>query len=240
MSALLSFPARMLALALPPRCPACGAVTGADHRFCLDCWASLRFLGPPWCAGCAIPFEFDRGEDARCPTCLADPPRHAGVRAAVAYGDIARDVVLKLKYGRRLAHAETIARLLVRHVASDTDVIVPVPLHRWRIWSRGYNQSALIAAALGKASGRRVDHFVIERCKPTPVLRGLGRSARRRALAGAFAVPDAQAVSGRNIALIDDVYTTGATTDACTAALLKAGASRVTILCWARVLDTDD
>lgn len=240
LSTLASLPGHVLALALPPRCPACGAVTGADHRFCAGCWGQLRFLGPPWCAGCALPFEYDRGAAARCPDCLASPPRHSGVRAAVAYGDVARDVVLKLKYGRRLAHAETIARLLVRHVGPEIDLIVPVPLHRWRLWSRGYNQSALIAAALGKASGRRVDVHAAERIKPTPVLRGLGRVGRRKALAGAFAVPDRDAVGGRHIALIDDVYTTGATSDACTAALLRAGAASVTILCWARVIDGDD
>ncbi|GAA0727543.1 ComF family protein [Sphingomonas japonica] len=237
---LTSLPARIVALALPPRCPACGAVTGADHRFCVDCWAALRFLGPPWCAGCALPFEYDRGADTQCPQCLSDPPRHRGVRAAVAYGDVARDVVLKLKYGRRLGHAATIARLLVRHLPEEADLIVPVPLHRWRIWTRGYNQSALIATALGSAGARRVDLHAIKRTKATPVLRGLGRSGRRKALAGAFAITRRETVAGRHVALIDDVYTTGATADACTAALRRAGAASVTILCWARVLGSED
>ena len=75
---------RVIDLALPPRCAGCGAVADADHRFCARCWADLRFLGPPWCAGCALPFDYDRGEEALCGACLADRPRHAGVRAAEA------------------------------------------------------------------------------------------------------------------------------------------------------------
>src|SRR4051812_37287566 len=100
-------------LALPPRCPGCGAVTGDDHRFCATCWNELRFLAPPWCAACHVPFAYDRGPDALCATCHGKRPRHAGVRAAVAYGDVARTVALRLKYGGRTAFAETVARQMV-------------------------------------------------------------------------------------------------------------------------------
>lgn len=227
-------------LALPPRCPGCGAVTNADHRFCAICWGGLRFLGPPACAACGVPFAYDRGEGARCVRCLAEPPRHAGIRAAVAYGPVARTVALRLKYGGRTAFAETVARLMARLLPAGADLIVPVPLHRWRIWSRGFNQAALIADALHTTAP--VDRFVLTRRRATPLLRGLGRAARRRAVRAAFMIDPARAerVRGRAVVLIDDVYTSGATTDACTAALLRAGARSVTILCWARVLDEAD
>uniref|UniRef100_UPI0020C6FF63 double zinc ribbon domain-containing protein n=1 Tax=Sphingomonas bacterium TaxID=1895847 RepID=UPI0020C6FF63 len=92
---------RVVSLALPPRCPGCGTPVGEDHRFCAGCWSQLRFVGPPWCAACNTPFDYDRGERARCAACLADPPHHAGIRAAVAYGTVSRRLALRLKYGGR-------------------------------------------------------------------------------------------------------------------------------------------
>ncbi|MCM8729850.1 double zinc ribbon domain-containing protein [Hephaestia sp. GCM10023244] len=224
--------------ALPSRCPGCGAVTEADHRFCGACWGKLRFLGPPWCASCGEPFAFDRGEEARCGPCLERPPRHDGARAAVAYGAIARRVVLRLKYGGRAALAETVARPMTRLLPVDADLLVPVPLHRWRIWSRGFNQAALIAAALSKSSGIAHDPTVLVRRRRTPPLRGLGPRDRARTVAGAFAISrrGAAVLRGKRVVLIDDVHTSGATADACTRVLRRAGAARITVLCWARVL----
>lgn len=124
---------RIIGLALPPRCGGCGTPVAEDHRFCATCWSSLRFLGPPWCAQCNRPFAFDRGEDVVCAPCLAEPPRHAGVRAAVAYGPVASSLVLRLKYGGRIAFADTMARHMHRLMPDDANLLVPVPLHRWRI-----------------------------------------------------------------------------------------------------------
>lgn len=231
-----------LALALPPRCGGCGVVVGRPHAFCPDCWRSLRFLGAPCCAFCGVPFAFDRGEGARCAGCLAAPPRHAGIYAAVAYGDVSRDMALRLKHGRRIGLAETMARLMVRRMPPDADLLVPVPLHRWRIWSRGFNQSLLIAEALAKHAGIPVERAALLRPRATPMLRGLGRRERARAVAGVFAVAANRraALRGRHVVLVDDVHTSGATTDACTRVLLRAGAARVSILVWARVLDDAD
>ena len=102
--------------ALPPRCPGCGTPVTHDHRFCAACWSGLRLLAPPWCASCNIPFAFDRGDGARCASCLAEPPAHDGVRAAVAYGPVARNLALKLKYGGRIGIAATMADRMVAGV----------------------------------------------------------------------------------------------------------------------------
>ncbi|WP_139809980.1 ComF family protein [Sphingomonas azotifigens] len=229
---------RLVDLALPPRCPGCGAIVEADHRFCAGCWDSLQFLGAPWCAACNLPFDFDRGPGARCAACLADPPPHDGVRAAVAYGDVARRLALKLKYGGRLAAAETMARAMARLVPEGADLLVPVPLHRWRLWSRGFNQAVLIAHGVARRSGLPVERDLLRRVRATPKLQGLGRRARAKAVAGAFALgPGARAkLQGRTVLLVDDVHTSGATGDACARLLKRGGAARVILLCWARVL----
>lgn len=227
---------RIIGLALPPRCAGCGTPVAEDHRFCAICWTSLRFLGPPWCARCNRPFAFDRGDAAVCAPCLADPPRHAGVRAAVAYGPIASSLVLRLKYGGRIAFAETMARHMVRLLPEAVDLLVPVPLHRWRIWSRGFNQAALIGQSVAGFSGVSQDCDILVRARRTLVLRGLGGKARAKAVSGAFAIALPDRVRGRSIVLVDDVYTSGATADGCTRVLLRAGARSVTVLCWARVL----
>lgn len=239
MALLVSLAGRLGALALPPRCPGCGIPVGEDHRFCATCWQALRFLGPPWCAGCNVPFDYDLGADARCAACEASQPRHAGVRAATAYGPIARQLALKLKYGRRMGLSETMARQIARSIPSDLTLLIPVPLHRWRLWSRGYNQAMLIASALAAKADLPVARDALVRVRATPMLRGLGPSGRAKAVAGAFRVAHPAAVAGQAIGLVDDVYTSGATADACTRALLRAGAQSVTILCWARVLPGD-
>jgi ComF family protein len=176
-----------------------------------------------------------------CADCLSERPRHDGVLAAVAYGDVARTVALRLKYGGRTAFAETVARPMARLLPAEVDVLIPVPLHRWRLWSRGFNQAGLIATAIGRARQVKVEPDVLRRTRATPMLRGLGPRARSKAVSRAFAVPERLRlrVAGRAVVLIDDVHTSGATADACTRALLSAGARKVTVLCWARVLDRE-
>jgi ComF family protein len=233
----------ILDFALPPRCPGCGAITPDPHRFCLDCWSSLTFLGDPCCARCALPFEYGEIGEVICGQCMAEPPAFDRLRAAVAYGDISRAVALKLKYGGRPGIAETMASLMLRHAeAGEGALFVPVPLHRWRIWRRGYNQAALIATALARRTGGEARLDLIERVKATPTLRGLGRRARRDAVRGAFRVEKRrrEEIKGRSVTLVDDVFTSGATANACAGALRRAGAARVNVLTWARVVREGD
>ncbi|MGZ8282383.1 MAG: ComF family protein [Allosphingosinicella sp.] len=232
-----------LDFALPPRCPGCGAITEEPHRFCFGCWSQLVFLGEPCCERCALPFAHDMGGEALCGACLADPPAFDRLRAAVAYGDIPRTVALKLKYGGRPGVAETIARLVERHLgAAPEAMLAPVPLHRWRIWKRGYNQAALIAASLGRRTQLEARLDLLERVRATPPLRAMSPRERREAVRGAFRVAPrhGEAVRGRTILLVDDVYTSGATSDACARTLKRAGAARVEVLCWARVVKDGD
>ncbi len=226
--------------ALPPRCPGCGAVTPADYQFCGDCWQTIHFLGEPGCIKCRIPVET---EGMICGPCLADPPRHDGVRAVMAYGDVARRVVMRLKYSRRIGNARTMAVLMARHMPPVSDaLLIPVPLHRWRIWSRGYNQAALIAGHVSRLTEAQLIVDGLLRVRATRSLAGLGRKARAKEVRSAFRVNAEHrvAIERRQIILVDDVYTSGATANACARALKAAGAARVEILCWARVVAHDD
>jgi ComF family protein len=234
----------LLDFALPPRCPGCGQIVADMHQFCLACWQSIDWLGGPCCNRCGTPFPFEQGAEAECAGCIANPPRCQRICAAVAYGEIARKVVLKLKYGGKAGVARTMAKYMERQLAGlgDDAVLVPVPLHRWRIWRRGYNQSALLAQALAQPGTASLLLDGLERRRRTPPLRGMSRLQRRRTVRGAFEVPDhrKRAIAGRNVILVDDVYTSGATANACALALEKAGAASVNLLCWARVVGVDD
>lgn len=229
--------------ALPPRCPGCGVIVGDDRQFCLACWSSLDFLGEPACAHCSIPLPTAApGGALACGACLAEPPPFDGAPAALVYGPVARTVALRLKYGRRTGHARLMARLMARRLvaAGDIDVVllVPVPLHRWRLWSRGFNQAALLADELARLTGAPRDHHLLLRVKPTASLRGKGRRERERIVAGAFALaPGAKArAARRHLVLVDDVHASGATLRAAARVLRRSGASRVSALTWARVV----
>lgn len=229
--------------ALPPRCAGCGAIIAEQDTFCFDCWSGLDLLGPPCCARCAFPFDHEGDGEALCAACLADPPAFDRLRAAVAYGALARTVVLKLKYGRRPGVAETMAGLMLRHVEDGArPLLCPVPLHRWRIWRRGYNQSVLIAAALARRRGLEVAPDLLLRVKRTPPLKGMSPAQRRQAVRGALRLNPrrAGAVKGRSVLIIDDVFTSGATAGACARLLKRGGAAEVGVLCWARVLREAD
>jgi ComF family protein len=185
---------------------------------------------------CGLPLEAT--EAGQCAVCLASAPRIARTRAAVAYGDVSKHIAIRLKYGRKVALARTMARFMAPLVEAGTGerVLVPVPLHRWRLWNRGFNQSALIAKELSRRIGIRNDPTVLVRSRATPPLKGMSLSQRRRTVGGAFKVARAEAVAGKTVILVDDVLTTGSTAEACARVLRRAGASRIELLTWARVI----
>lgn len=190
-----------------------------------------------------MPLPFADGEETRCAACLARPPAFDRAFAASAYGELTRDLALKLKYGTKPATALTMAKMMARHVRAEAypdagALLVPVPLHRWRIWRRGYNQSALIASALSRATGVPEARSAIVRIRSTPPLKAMNHGKRRDTVRGAFAIDeDAKPrLQGRTILLVDDIYTTGSTANACAKALKKAGAGSVELHVWARVV----
>jgi ComF family protein len=226
----------------PPRCPLCGSAVHAQSGLCASCWSELSIPGDPSCERCSRPFNDTIAAGAMCAPCLADPPRHAGIAAATLYNDASRRLVLAFKHGSRLGLAAMMARLIAAKLGAMDEgqwVVVPVPLHRWRLWRRGYNQAAVLSREVVRIRGGVLAVDALERHKATASLGGLGRLARRRELSGTIRVSarGGKAVSGCNVLLVDDVFTSGATSDACVKVLLRAGAEKVVVACFARVID---
>ncbi len=225
---------------IPPQCLACKDEVAQASGLCVACWSKLSFIEPPFCAKLAIPFPYDQGEGALSAAALADPPPWDRARAALLFDDAAQGLVHALKYSDRHEAGILMARLMLRagaDILSGADGLVPVPLHRLRLWRRRYNQSAILARRIARDSRKPFCPELLRRRRPTRSQTGLDQEERRRNVQGAFIVPEESRplVVGRSFVLIDDVRTTGATLEACTKALKRAGAAHVDVLTFALV-----
>ena len=239
---LLSATGRFLLDALlPPRCLNCGEDVADPGALCPACWGRLAFLHAPACSCCGHPFEHEVGPVGLCGACASARPPFRRARAALRYEEGSRDLVLRFKHADRTDAAPAFARWMARagaELIEDCDLVAPVPLHWRRLFRRRYNQAALLSQRIAAATGRRHAPDLLHRSRPSVGQGGLGRRARRERVAGAFVVKASwrDQVKGRNILLIDDVFTTGATASACAETLLDGGARAVDVLTLARVV----
>lgn len=234
---------KLLDLVYPPSCLVCRRAVGVHGAICPTCWSDIAFIERPYCERLGTPFERDLAQPGLISLeAAANPPAFSRARAVARYdSDKARALAHRLKYYDRLELAEPMGRWMARagsELLADADVLVPIPLHRLRILARRFNQSAALAQAISRASAVPVETMALQRVKPTVPQVGLTRAQRAANLSGAFRVAQerADAVHGRNVVLVDDVLTTGATANAATRALLRAGATRVDLLVFARAV----
>ncbi len=231
-------------LVYPPCCLACRAAICEANALCASCWGAIRFIERPFCDRTGTPFPLDLGaEGLLSPEAIAAPPVYARARAVARFDDgPIRRLVHQLKYGDRLELAGPMGAWMTRageELLSEADVLVPVPLHRWRLATRQFNQSVLLARSISRRCGVPVDVDALRRRKATTPQVGLSRSQRATNMQGAFTVDPERgiAVAGRAVVLIDDVLTSGATINAASRALLRADARRVDVLVFARVVN---
>jgi ComF family protein len=219
----------------------CDEPVGGTATLCPACWKQIQFIAPPFCACCGAPFDIPAGAGMLCGSCLTSPPLFKSARAAMLYDEASRKLVLGFKHGDRTYAARALAVWMHRAAGeflAEVDVLVPVPLHRWRLFRRRYNQSAILAAQVAALAEKPVWPFVLRRIRATPTQGHRKRKERQENVRGAFAVTDRAAIAGKTLLLVDDVLTTGATVEECTRMLLEAGAKQVHVLTLARVRST--
>jgi ComF family protein len=233
---------RIADLLLPPVCISCRRRIFSHGLLCGACFARIDFIAPPLCARLGIPLPYEAGEPLLSAAAIASPPVYDRARAAARYWDTMRELIQSFKYRDRHEGLPLFARWLKKagaELLADADLIVPVPLYPARLWWRRFNQSAMLASAVGRLAAVPVDCDLLKRVRRTVSQVGLTADQRRRNVAGAFKVDRAlrPRVKGRKLVLVDDVITTGATAEACARALKRAGAARVDVLALARAVE---
>jgi ComF family protein len=230
-----------LGLIYPEVCQLCGGAraTPAEGYVCDACRAKVRFIQPPFCERCGRPYEGDITNQFECANCREMEWHFQSARSAVLARDPVLEVIHRYKYQRALWFEPFLADLLIRAAGPvlggpEPDMIVPVPLHSTKEREREFNQAERLAKRLGAATQIPVNKRLMRRVVPTRTQTQLSRQERLVNVRKAFALRDGQRLNGERIVLVDDVFTTGATTGACAKVLMAAGAGEVCVWTVAR------
>jgi len=218
-------------------CTLCDEPADTPHSLCVSCESELPWLGAR-CQVCALPLPH---AGLTCGGCLRRPPRFDRVEAPWRYAFPVDSLITRFKHQAKWPLGRLLGELLSHHLLhafdeglARPDLLLPVPLAERRQRQRGFNQAALLAQWLSEQLQLPVQHHWLQRLIDTPAQQQLDAATRKRNLHRAFALGPASAVSGRHLALVDDVLTTGATAESLARLLKQAGAARVDIYCLAR------
>ena len=228
---------RLSDLIWPPRSLLSDAIVDRPGVIEPELWGELKFLADPLCSRCGFPLPDDVGPNAICGACSGRKPDYDTARAALVYDDHARRLILDLKRGGRRDGLPVFARWMAGAAGENlatADYVVPAPMHWTRLASRSFNQAAWLAQALARAGGKSWKPGALMRVKRRKSQEGLSASERRRNVGGAIKAWGR--FEGKTIVVVDDVFTTGATLEACARALRKAGAAQVHAVTLARVV----
>ena len=230
-----------LGLFYPEACQLCATAraTPAEGFVCADCRDQVRFVEPPFCDRCGLPYPGAITTTFECSNCRDAEFHFRSARSAVVARDQILDVIHRYKYSRALWFELFLAELLVRQAAPELakeswDLIVPVPLHPTKEREREFNQAERLAHRLSAATRIPVNNRLVKRVLPTRTQTRLNRAERIANVRHAFAMRPGQRLDGQRLVLVDDVLTTGATTSACAGVLMRAGASEVCVWTVAR------
>ncbi len=225
----------------PEVCQLCGAerATPAQGYVCCSCQAKARFIEPPFCQRCGRPYQGNITSEFECNNCQEMEWHFQSARSAVVARDPVLEVIHRYKYQRALWFEPFLADLLIQAAApglagQNGAVIVPVPLHPTKQREREFNQAERLARRLGAATGLPVNKRLVQRILPTQTQTQLTREDRLANVRNAFAMRKGRRLGGERIILLDDVFTTGATTSACAGVLTAAGAGEVWVWTVAR------
>jgi ComF family protein len=230
---------RFFNIIFPPKCLNCNVIIGEVGGLCSLCFEKINFTTSPSCAICAFPFEYDLGEEALCAACINHKPAYDKAFTVFTYNEHSKELIHKFKFADQTYATPYFANWIKRaakDALEDADIIIPVPLHKLRLYKRMYNQSALLAKAIARISNVKYNPYILKRIRNTTPQSGLSQKQRQGNVKNAFAINPKQlaAIKGKNIILIDDVMTTGATIEECCKILRKAGVSKIYVVTLAR------
>lgn len=231
----------LIDLILPPRCIVTGEIVQEQGTISPQVWKKLQFISDPQCRKCGVPFEFFAGDEALCAPCLDHPPPFDQARSCLIYNDASRDLILGFKHADKLHITRAFTPWMARtgkDMLQEADALIPVPLHRWRLLRRRYNQAAILAKALSVQTSVRWWPDALSRVRATPTQGHLKAKDRAENVRNAFMLTPSYTarIAGKSLVLIDDVFTTGSTVKECASVLKKAGAERVDVLTLARTV----
>jgi len=240
----MEFQSTLFQFFLPPQCPCCERLLEEDQQgFCSNCLSEIRWIEPPFCSICGIPFISKEGESHPCGACVTHRKYFTMARAWGAFEGSLQEAIHRWKYEGKTRltpfFAEWMVKGLNRYWEPDSlDLLIPVPLYTQRLRERGFNQALLLVKELSRRTGIPYRKTILQKKKPTIPQVNLSGAEREKGLRGAFHIIRNEELLGKSVLLVDDVYTTGATVNECSKVLLRGGAERVDVLTLAHALKT--